>query len=176
MFPAPDERPPRLSLCVPWRSPSTKLVRVDRLAGDVLVALGRRCGDIVLALRVIFVHRPRSRALSIGGPKMDEAPVLICYDGSDDADRAIETAADLLGPHRAVVLDIGPEITAAESLATASPVAPGSAFEDLNTADALQRATAGAQRAARSGFQAEARAELASPKWSGVVDVADEID
>ena len=107
---------------------------------------------------------------------MEQAPVLICYDGSDDADRAIETAADLLGPRRAVVLDIGPEITAAESLATASPVAPGSAFEDLNTADALHRANVGAERAAHAGFQAEARAELASPRWAGIVDVADEID
>lgn len=107
---------------------------------------------------------------------MDKAPVLICYDGSENANDAIDVAARLLGDRRAVVVDIGSEITAAESLATLSPVVPGSAFEDLNTADARQRAQAGAERANRAGFEAEARAELASPLWEGVVDIADEID
>ena len=107
---------------------------------------------------------------------MEKAPVLICYDGSEDSDRAIDTASALLGPHPAVVLDIGPVLTAAESLATVSSVVPGNAFEELNTADALKRARAGAARAVRAGFEAQARAELASPTWSGIVDVADEID
>ena len=57
-----------------------------------------------------------------------------------------------------------------------SPVAPGAAFEELNTTDALQRARQGAERARRAGFEAEARAELASPTYEGIVDVADEID
>jgi hypothetical protein len=54
---------------------------------------------------------------------VQDAPILICYDGSDGADRAIETAAALLGPRRAVVLDVGPPLTAAESLAMLSPAA-----------------------------------------------------
>jgi len=104
------------------------------------------------------------------------ATILLCYDGSEGAQRAIETAAALFGHRRAVVLDIGSEITAAESLATLSPVVPGAAFEELNTDDALQRAREGAERARRAGFDAEARAELASPTYDGIVDVADEID
>ena len=48
---------------------------------------------------------------------MDDAPILICYDRSADSDRAIEAAAALLGPRRAVVVDIGPTLTASESVA-----------------------------------------------------------
>jgi nucleotide-binding universal stress UspA family protein len=107
---------------------------------------------------------------------MLNSPILICYDGSDGAERAIDVAADLLGPRHAVVLDVGPPLTAAESLAVMSPVAPGTTFEELNVDDARRRAREGAERARHAGFVAEARAELAAPTWEGVVDVADEID
>jgi nucleotide-binding universal stress UspA family protein len=107
---------------------------------------------------------------------MNDSPVLLCYDGSEGADRAIRAASLLFGARRAIVLDIGPPLTAAESVALVSPVVPGTAFEDLNTADALSRARAGADAARRAGFEAEARAELAAPTWEGIVAVADEID
>ena len=107
---------------------------------------------------------------------MNEAPILICYDGSDNAQRAIEAAADLLGSRRAVVLDVGPPLTAGESLAVTMPMTPGAAFEELNEDDARQRARAGAELAQRAGFVAEARAGLAAPTWEGIVDTADEID
>jgi hypothetical protein len=45
-------------------------------------------------------------------------PILICYDDSLDAVRAIEAAAALLGPRPAVVLDVLPWMTAAESMAS----------------------------------------------------------
>jgi nucleotide-binding universal stress UspA family protein len=107
---------------------------------------------------------------------MDDAPILICYDGSDAAGRAIDAAAALLGPRRAVVLDIGPVLTTAESFAAVSSVVPGTAFEDLNMADALERARAGAELARQAGFEAEPRGDLATPTWEGIVDAADEID
>jgi nucleotide-binding universal stress UspA family protein len=107
---------------------------------------------------------------------MDEAPILICYDGSAGSDRAIEAAAQLLGPRRAVVVDIGPTLTAAESVAALSSVVPGTAFDDLNTDSALEKARAGATRARDAGFAAEPRAELEEPYWQGIVDVADDID
>ncbi len=106
---------------------------------------------------------------------MDDPPVLICYDGSDDSARGIKTAATLLGPRRAVVLDIAPPITPAESLGTISSVVPGNAFEELNTAEADRVAGQGAEIARSSGFDAEARSALATPTWQGVVDVADEL-
>ena len=107
---------------------------------------------------------------------MNEAPILICFNGSDGAQRAIDAAADLLGPRRAVVLDIGPLLTAAESLAVMAPVAPSAAFEELNEDDARQGARAGVELARQAGFVAEARADLAAPTWEGIVDAADEID
>jgi nucleotide-binding universal stress UspA family protein len=107
---------------------------------------------------------------------MTDGPILLCYDGSENADHAIEVAARLLGARRSVVLDVGPPITAAESLATISPVVPGAAFEELNTADALTRARAGAERARSAGFDAQARATIGAPTWEGIVDAADEID
>lgn len=106
---------------------------------------------------------------------MEDATILICYDGSKEADQAIESAAALLKSHRAVVLDVGPTLTAAESFAAISSVVPGTAFDDLNTADALTRARAGAERARAAGFEAEARATLDTPAWEGIVAVADEI-
>ena len=106
----------------------------------------------------------------------DAAPILICYDGSDGAQRAIEAAAGLLGPRHAVVLDVGPPLTTAESLAVLSPVAPAAASEELNEDDARSRARDGAERARRAGFEAESRADLAAPTWEGIIDVADEID
>ena len=107
---------------------------------------------------------------------MEERPILICYDGTPASEHAIDTAAALLGTGPVVVLDVGPTITAAESLASLSPVVPGNAFEELNTSDALERARHGAERAEIAGFSAEPRALLASPTWQGIVDVADEID
>jgi nucleotide-binding universal stress UspA family protein len=107
---------------------------------------------------------------------MDEAPILICYDSTEGADRAVDAAAALLGPRRAVVLDVGSPLTAAESLAALAPVTPAAAFEGLNEDDARKRAQLGAERARRAGFDAEARADLAAPTWEGIVEVADEID
>ncbi len=102
--------------------------------------------------------------------------ILICYDGSEDAERAVDTAAALLGPRDAVVLTVAPAMTFAESMAATSSVVPGGAFEDLNTADALRRAEAGAAHARRAGLNAEARATIASTTWQGIVSVADELD
>jgi nucleotide-binding universal stress UspA family protein len=107
---------------------------------------------------------------------MPDAPILICYDASDGAHRAIDAAAALLGPRRAIVLDVGPPLTPAEGYATLSPVVPSNAFEELNEDDALRRARAGAARARQAGFDAEARGGIGAPTWEGIVDVADEVD
>jgi nucleotide-binding universal stress UspA family protein len=107
---------------------------------------------------------------------MEDRPVLICYDDSEASRRAIDVAAAVLGPRRAVVLDVGPYLTSAESIALTSSVVPGSAFEDVNEDDALHRARVGAGRARAAGFEADASAELGAPAWEAIVDVADEID
>jgi nucleotide-binding universal stress UspA family protein len=109
-------------------------------------------------------------------PDMDSTPILICYDGSSDAARGIEAAAALLGPRRAVVLDVAPPLTPAESAAVLSPVEPGAAFEEENVAEAGRAAARGAELARASGFDAEARAVSGTPTWEAVVDVAKEVD
>jgi nucleotide-binding universal stress UspA family protein len=106
----------------------------------------------------------------------EEAEILICYNGSNDAKRAVDVAAALLGSRHAVVLNVAPAMTFAEGMAATSSLVPGSAFEDLNKADALIRAQAGAARARRAGLDAEARATTAPTTWRGIVDVADELD
>ena len=107
---------------------------------------------------------------------MSDAPILICFDGSEGTRHAVAAAAEVLGPRRAVVLAVGPIVTVAESVALTASFVPGSAFEDLNRADALQRAREGAAHAIESGFDATARAEIASETWAGIVDVAFELD
>jgi nucleotide-binding universal stress UspA family protein len=106
---------------------------------------------------------------------VNDGPILLCYDGSDDAERAITAAAELLGKRRAVVLDVGPLLTGPESLAVTG-VAPAAEFEQVNADDAKKRADAGAELAQRAGFDAEARAGVDAPTWEGIVDVANEID
>ena len=102
----------------------------------------------------------------------DSPPILICYDGSADAERAIKTAATLLGARRAVVIDIGPVLTASESVGALASVVPGEAFEETNIAEADTVAARGAEIARSAGFEAEARAALAEPTWQGIVDAA----
>jgi nucleotide-binding universal stress UspA family protein len=104
---------------------------------------------------------------------MDDAPILICYDGSAGAERGIEAAAALLHDRRAVVLNVEPPLTTAESYAMLGSGPPD--FEELNLASAREYAQAGADAARRAGLTAEPYAELAAPAWEGVVDVADEI-
>ncbi len=107
---------------------------------------------------------------------MDDAPILICYDATDAARRAITAAAAVLGPRRAVVVDIAPPLTAGEAYATFSPLVPPADYEDLNADEALDRARRGVERAQRAGFEATARGEASAPTWEAIVEVADEID
>ncbi len=103
-------------------------------------------------------------------------PTLICYDGSDEAERAIDLAAGLLASRPAVVVTIAPPMTFAEAMEATSSIVPGGVFEDLNTADAVRRAEKGAARARRRGLDAEAREAAAPTTWQGLLDVAEEID
>jgi nucleotide-binding universal stress UspA family protein len=104
---------------------------------------------------------------------MDDPPILICYDDSKGARLAIESAAALLPHRRAIVLDVAPILTVAESYASLSPIVPD--FDELNTDDALARARVGAEHAREAGFDAEARAVVDAPTWDAVVELADEI-
>jgi len=104
---------------------------------------------------------------------MEAAPILICYDGSDGANRAIAAAAALLKTRRAIVLNIAPLVTVVESFALAGP--EPAVFEELNRAGALEQARAGTKLALEAGLNAEPHADVAAPTWDGIVEVADEI-
>jgi nucleotide-binding universal stress UspA family protein len=106
----------------------------------------------------------------------ESPPILICYDGSADAERAVEAAAALFGSRSAVVRTVAPPITLAEAALATSSVIPGTAFDDLNRADALQRARAGVGSALQAGMEAHPRVEMSSTTWRAIVDVADELD
>jgi nucleotide-binding universal stress UspA family protein len=107
---------------------------------------------------------------------MEHEPILICYDGSESAVRSLEAAAALLAGRKAVVVDIGPVLTGAESYAALSPGVDVSLLQKLNLDGALERAEEGAKLAMRAGFDAQPRAELSAPTWEGILDLADEID
>ena len=115
-------------------------------------------------------HEPWKKAAAV------TEQILICYDGSHGAERAVDAAAALLAPRHAVVLNVAPAMTFAEGVAATSSLVPGVAFEDLNRAEALRRAEAGAAHAPPAGFAAEARGATASTTWQGIVDVAGELD
>jgi nucleotide-binding universal stress UspA family protein len=107
---------------------------------------------------------------------MNDAPILICYDGSEQAKRAIAVAAEILGPHPAVVLDVAPLYTPAESYAVAASAASAVEFEHAHDVEGLARATEGADLARAAGFTATPRSAVAAPTWEGILEVADELD
>jgi nucleotide-binding universal stress UspA family protein len=107
---------------------------------------------------------------------MKDRAVLICYDGSHDARRAVDYVAQVLPASRVIVLDVAPVLTAAESLALMTPGTVGAVFEESNQQDAYTQARAGAALAREAGLEATAHGTLAAPTWAGVLDVADEVD
>jgi nucleotide-binding universal stress UspA family protein len=121
--------------------------------------------------------------------------VLLCYDGSDAAGRAIERAGQILGGGEAIVLTVWESVGSAilrhapsgasELARDARGVAEDVIAElDSGTAErAAETAREGAELAAAAGFDArpEARRALAQAAeraavtvWRAVLDVADE--
>jgi nucleotide-binding universal stress UspA family protein len=79
-------------------------------------------------------------------PDIESGQILVCYDGSEQAERAVDAAAVLLGRRHAVVLTVAPAMTFAEGIAATSSVVPGGAFEEPKLAEARRCAEAGAAR------------------------------
>jgi nucleotide-binding universal stress UspA family protein len=99
--------------------------------------------------------------------------VLICYDGSEGARRAIAAAGAFLSRQRAVVLNIGPPLTIIESVAL---LVPGiMEFDDI-TAVSKKVAEQGAAYARAAGFHAEADGVLGAPIWNSILSYADRVD
>lgn len=105
---------------------------------------------------------------------MNDAPMILCYDDSDGARRAIEAAAELLPGRRAVVLDVGPLVTPKQAYAAAPFAVPG--FEQQNLEDARARAQRGLDHALSHGLRATAEATVGAPTWQSILDAADKVD
>lgn len=109
--------------------------------------------------------------------------MLIAYDGSENAKRAIEYAGRFLSAERAVVLTAWePMVLQAARLSGLSGVVqpdwvPDEELEDVAYVDALTVNTEGVRLAKLAGFAAEARTvECTTTIWNAIVECADELD
>ena len=109
---------------------------------------------------------------------MTDKPLLLCYDGSENAKHAIREAAALLAPRRALVLTVWQDAAAIPSLAWAGAALPD--LEDVFAAardGAARMAEEGAGIARATGFDAiSIVAEAKGPIWVAVEQVAEEHD
>lgn len=113
-------------------------------------------------------------------PRSGGGPLLLCYDGSESAARAIRAAGTLCSPRSAIVVNLW------ESWVTAAPVLAGVArpvnamTEDLDEiATGLSESTTadGVRIAAEAGFDAQpASACSGGSLWRSLLDVADQHD
>lgn len=103
-------------------------------------------------------------------------PILIAYDGSDHAKRAIELCRRELGAgRRAVVLTVWQPLEAIPFFGgPIAPVAP-ELFEQVN-AQARKVADEGAALAREAGLEAEAVVEEGAPVWERILAAADAHD
>lgn len=109
--------------------------------------------------------------------------MLIAYDGSDNAKRAVDYAGRFLIARRAIVLTAWePMVRQAARLSGLSGVmqpdwAPDEQVEDIAFTTACDINAEGVHLAEGAGIDAEARtAECVSTIWNAIVDSADELD
>ncbi len=99
-------------------------------------------------------------------------PVLIAYDGSDEAKAAIEEAARQLSPNReAVVLTVWQPVGALPFAGAANGV---QGIEESIAAEALTVAKEGAELATSAGFRATPVVDSNSPVWQSIVSTAEQ--
>ena len=109
---------------------------------------------------------------------MPERPILICYDGSEDAKHAIREVASFITQRRALVLSVWQDAEAIPSMAWA-----GAAMPDVTELFAAARqgaarvAEEGAGLARAVGFEATSLVEEAmGPIWTAVERVVEAHD
>lgn len=110
---------------------------------------------------------------------MSLAPVIICFDGSDDAAVAIERAAELFGARPAVVLVVWPRAHVQVGYAWPGMVYPQDldAIDVAASAAATELAAKGTELARAAGLDAEPATERADgPIWQAILDAADRHD
>ena len=109
-----------------------------------------------------------------------DRPVLLAYDGSEDAKRAIAAAGTLLAPRRALVLNLWDSwVAEAPALAGSSASVHGMAAEldGIAREQSEGHAAEGVRLGERAGFDAEGLSERASgPIWRSVLAAAEDHD
>lgn len=163
-----------------WR---TLLAAAKRHRVSVVVAGAHGLSGIGRALlgsvSNALVHHSTRPMLVVPATAVGEAhdgPLLLCYDGSDPAKRAIEAAAELCVQRHALVLNFWESWAAeAPALAGASKTVHGMAVEldEIANEQSTEEMAAGVELARRAGFEAEGLAERATgPPWMAVLDTA----
>jgi nucleotide-binding universal stress UspA family protein len=107
----------------------------------------------------------------------DENPVLLCYDRSEDAKHAIQSAGSLLAGRRALVLTVWQPAAGLYSIAWLGDTSGTVNFAELDRTAAETGghiANDGVRIAERAGLQAEPMAVKATgPVWKTIIEVAD---
>jgi nucleotide-binding universal stress UspA family protein len=107
-------------------------------------------------------------------------PILLCYDGSDDAAVAIETAAPLFADRDAIVVCFWhpfAQVARRFAISLLEVVQQAADVNEREAALALDVALAGATIANDAGFRAEAVAvEVSRPIDEAIIAYADEVD
>ncbi len=108
------------------------------------------------------------------------SPILICYDGSDDARHAIESAAGLFGDRHALIVTVWQQTAALGSFKWSMGAAGMVDFVELDRAaaeDSSRVAHDGARIAKAAGLEAEPLAvEANGPVWRTIIETADRKD
>jgi nucleotide-binding universal stress UspA family protein len=108
---------------------------------------------------------------------MPDRPVLICYDGSENAKHAISEAAALLSSREAIVLTV---VQDTKSLPPYGWIGGGAGIEELleqASAAGRELAQEGVKAAEAAGFHATAATiDTVDPAWSAIVSAAEERD
>lgn len=109
-----------------------------------------------------------------------DTPLLLCYDGSEPAKRAIARAADLVRTRNAVVLTVWQPTAALGSFAWAGATDSMLSYVELDRAAAelAERiAGEGARVAEDAGMRAEPLGVKATgPVWKAILEVAESLD
>ena len=110
----------------------------------------------------------------------NDGPLLICYDGSEDAKHAIRQAGGLLAAKPALVMTVWPPAASLDSFGWAGETAGMANFVELDRAGAENAgriADEGVRFAHQAGLEAERVAiQATGPIWKTVIETADRHD
>lgn len=113
----------------------------------------------------------------------NDAPVLLCFDGSDDARQAIAEAARLLGPRPAVVVTVREPIELWAPYDPATILDAGIAklaskplgLDEIADQIAQRQLDTGVELAQAAGLQAQGQIARGKP-WRAICDLADDVN